>query len=325
VSARHPELAGAPPAEVQAWKPDALVRGIEFCNEHRLLPQTFLYGMLYTYQSSFVRSTFLCGKLSKIGCWQYFPLAYLFKTPIASQIAVLIGLVAVTAAGVSTFKLRCQSPRDETNHRLWDAACLAIPFAVLFTVDIRSKLDLGIRHMLPVYPFLYIMAAVGVVMMVKRFADRGKWVAIGLAIALIAETTLAFPNYIAFFNTFCGGARGGLKLLGDSNLDWGQDLPALAQWQREHPDANLYLCYFGTADPVYYGIRYRPLPYTMALRDRELNPSMPREPGVLAISATFLQGGYMPPGGQFIYGVLREYQQPIAVLNGSIYLYEYHP
>jgi hypothetical protein len=52
---------------------------------------------------------------------------------------------------------------------------------------------------------------------------------------------------------------------------------------------------------------------------------MPREPGVLAISATFLQGGYMPPGGQFIYGVLREYQQPIAVLNGSIYLYEYHP
>jgi uncharacterized membrane protein len=299
-----------------------LVRGIEFCNEHRLLPQTFLYGMLYTYQSSFVRSTFLCGKLSKIGCWQYFPLAYLFKTPIASQIAVLIGFVAVIAAGVSMFKLRRQNPGNQTYGRLWDAACLVIPFAVLFTVDIRSKLDLGIRHMLPVYPFLYIMAAVGVAMMVQRFADRGKWVAIALAVALIAETALAFPNYIAFFNTFCGGSRGGLKLLGDSNLDWGQDLPALAQWQREHPDANLYLCYFGTADPAYYGIRYTPFPGTMTLRDHDIDIPLPTKPGVLAISATLLQGLYSSPNGQLRSAVLRE-QTPITVLNGSIYLYKY--
>jgi hypothetical protein len=281
--------------------------------------------MLYTYQSSFVRSTFLCGRLSKTGCWQYFPLAYLFKTPIASQIAVLIGLVAIIAAGVSTFKLRRQSPQAQTCRRIWDAASLVIPFAVLFTADLRSKLDLGIRHMLPVYPFLYIMAAVGVAMMVKRFGDRGKLVAIALAIVLVAETAFAFPNYIAFFNTFCGGSRGGLRQLGDSNLDWGQDLPALAKWQREHPDANLYLCYFGTADPVYYGIRYKPLPYTLALRDHDLDLSMPREPGVIAISATSLQGDYLPPAGQFIYGLLRENQQPIAVLNGSIYLYEYRP
>jgi hypothetical protein len=322
VSSHYPDTSQVPIAELNAWKPDALIRGIIFCNEHRLLPQTFLYGFLYTYQSAFVRATFLCGRVAKIGCWQYFPLAYLFKTPIASQIAVLIGLVAVIAAGVSMFKLRRQNPRDETNHRLWDAACLTIPFAVLFTADLRSKLDLGIRHMLPVYPFLYIMAALGVAMMIQRFGHRAKFVAIGLAIALIAETALAFPNYIAFFNTFCGGSRGGLKLLGDSNLDWGQDLPALAQWQREHPDANLYLCYFGTADPVYYGIRYTPFPGTMTLRDHDIDIPLPTKPGVLAISATLLQGLYSSPSGQLRSAVLRE-QPPIAVLNGTIYLYKY--
>jgi hypothetical protein len=323
VSAIHPDLPDVPLAELQAWKPDMLTRTIEFCNQHRLLPQTFLYGMLYTYQSAFIRATFLCGRLAKIGCWQYFPLAYLFKTPIGSQIAVLIGLIAVIAAGVSMFKLRRQNPHDQTYTRIWDAASLIIPFAVLFSADLRSKLDLGIRHMLPVYPFLYIMAAVGVAIMIKRFGDRGRLVAIGLALALVTETALAFPNYIAFFNTFCGGSRGGLRLLGDSNLDWGQDLPALAQWQHENPDANLYLCYFGSADPVYYGIRYQPFPGTLALRDHDNDIPLPRRKGVIAISATLLQGLYLPVDAQFRSLLMRDHLEPIAVLNGSIYLYEY--
>ena len=52
-----------------------------------------------------------------------------------------------------------------------------------------------------------------------------------LTIALAAETTFAFPNFIPFFNLFAGGSRGGFRLLSESNLDWGQDLPALAAWQ----------------------------------------------------------------------------------------------
>jgi len=325
LKAADPKENDPTPAALQAWKPDALIRTVEFCNEHRLFPQTWLYGMLYTYQSTFARGTFLCGRVGGIGCWQYFPLAYLFKTPLASQAAVLIGLVAAIGTSVAMFRRRLE-PRPQTYIHIWDAASLGIPFAVLFTSNLRSKLDLGVRHMLPAYPFLYIMAAVGVAMMIKRFGDRAKLAAIGLAVALIAETALAFPNYIAFFNTFCGGSRGGLKLLGDSNLDWGQDLPALAQWQHENPDRNLYLCYFGNADPVYYGIRYQPLPYTKSLREFGMKDiPMPRQPGVIAVSATFLQTIYLPPGGQFIYGLLRETQTPIAVLNGSIYLYEYDP
>jgi hypothetical protein len=207
----------------------------------------------------------------------------------------------------------------------WTLACLLIPFTVLFVADLRSKLDLGVRHLLPVYPFLYIAASIGITLLIRKLGNRGVILAIVLALGLVVETVCRFPNYIAFFNIAAGGPRGGFDYLGDSNLDWGQDLPALAKWQRENSDKNLYLCYFGTADPVHYGIQYQPLPDTMSLRDHDIDISLPRTPGVIAISATFLQGIYLTPRYRQVYALLRDHAVPIAVLNGTIYLYNYPP
>ena len=60
----------------------------------------------------------------------------------------------------------------------------------------------------------------------KRFGTKARRVAGLLAIGIIVEALIAYPNYIAHFNFALGGPRGGIELLGDSNLDWGQDLPA---------------------------------------------------------------------------------------------------
>jgi hypothetical protein len=139
-------------------------------------------------------------------------------------------------------------------------------------------------------------------------------VGFGLAIATLA----AFPDYLAFFNVASGGERGGLHLLSDSNLDWGQDLPQLAAWQAAHPDRKLYLSYFGTVDPAHYGIRYTNLPGGYALGPP---PAEPREPGVIAISATNLQGVFSQDVREY-YEQLRGVE-PFDVLGGTIYLYEW--
>ena len=90
-----------------------------------------------------------------------------------------------------------------------------------------------------------------------------------------------------------GGARGGLRILGDSNLDWGQDLPALAKWQREQaPDKTLYLAYFGTADPRAHGLNYRKVVWVHDFRPQE--PSVwPESGNLLAVSLNLREGLYL--------------------------------
>ena len=117
-----------------------------------------------------------------------------------------------------------------------------------------------------------------------------------------------------------GGSRGGFALLGDSNLDWGQDAPLLARWQREHPSEHLYLCYFGPAGQrEYYGIPAVLLPGSIG-NGPHLD-TLPSDPGVLAISATALQGIYP---SQRYYEFLMKHK-PQEVLGGTIYLFRWPP
>jgi hypothetical protein len=182
-------------------------------------------------------------------------------------------------------------------------------------------MNIGVRHLLPIYPLLLI--AIGMAA-ARMWAARPRTTAVVLALAgigLAIETLSAYPNFIPFFNTMAGGSRGGLRLLSDSNLDWGQDLPLLAAWQRANPNQKLYLAYFGTADPAYYGIRYVNLP-----AGYQLGPPTGRidSPGVIAISATLLQGTYDRDRlGRSLYHWLADREEPFAVLGGSIYLFRF--
>jgi len=181
-----------------------------------------------------------------------------------------------------------------------------------------SHLNLGLRHIFPVYPFLFVFIGVAAADAFARFPGFATWILPILALGLAAETYFAYPDFLPFFNVAAGGARGGLRLLSDSNLDWGQDLPDLAQWQSQHPDCQLYLCYFGTVDPHYYKVHYINLPGSAAPPD-QLRPNA--LPPVFAISATQLQGTYLTARNRDEYDKYR-LRQPIAVLGGSIYLYE---
>jgi hypothetical protein len=185
---------------------------------------------------------------------------------------------------------------------------------------LRSNLNLGIRHVLPVYPFLFVMVGVAAAAALARWRRITIAGTIVLAAGLVVETAAAFPNYIAFFNAVARAHS--LKLLSDSNLDWGQDLPLLAKWRRENPTERLYLFYFGSVDPAFYGIDdYVNLPpgFWLGPEYRLVDES---RPSVIAISATYVQDNHMPPALRGYYASLRQ-ARPREILGGSIYLYDF--
>jgi hypothetical protein len=143
-----------------------------------------------------------------------------------------------------------------------------------------------------------------------------------LVAALALESLAAYPNYLSFFNIASSRTVGGFALLGDSNLDWGQDLPQLAIWQQQHPRENLYLAYYGAADPAAYGIQYTNLSGGFFLGPP---PQTPSAPAVIAVSATRLQGLYMNEDLRRWFATLRA-QTPREILpGGTIYLFDHPP
>ncbi len=295
------------PQWMAAWKPDPAIRLIQWMDHRRLFPQSWLFGLLYTDATALVRREFLCGDYRLTGWWYYFPLAIVFKTPLTTLIAVILSL----AYG------GWQVTRTKARQYGWALCAGAILPLTYLCLAMNSNLDVGFRHVLPIYPFLFILIGVAAIAARRRWPRTITAVGVALLAGLSVETFMAYPNFIPFFNVAAGGERGGLKLLTDSNIDWGQDLPALALWQKEHADRQLYLCYFGTADPRFYGIHYINLPGSEAAPD-ELTPT--GKPIAIAISATELQGTYQTDEQRQRYVALRD-RSPAAVLGGSIYIY----
>jgi len=211
----------------------------------------------------------------------------------------------------------------------WSLACLALPAVIYAASAMSANLNLGLRHILPVYPFIFIALGLGLTRLMKRSIQFGAVLAVAIVLGLAGESFAAYPDYLAFFNAPSGGSRGGINLLGDSNLDWGQDLKLLASWQRDHMDKPLYLSYFGVADPKFYRVNAIHVPpvaggWLFTVFWSEFT-SLPQPPCYFAVSATNLQCIYIVRP-EFIqaYEKLRV-EEPVAVLGGSIYIYEFRP
>jgi len=195
--------------------------------------------------------TYLLGMNGKKGWWYYFPVAMLVKTLTAVEL-----LVILCAALVARHWRRYRSSFSF----LW-LSLICAPLIYL-VVSCSGNLNLGLRHILPVYPFLYVL--IGAVLFDRSRAAIGvTWqlLALGLGLAALGESLSAYPNYLPFFNVLAGGPSNGPRYLLDSNLDWGQDLKKLAQFRAgRESQAPLCLEYHGPAEPAYYGIRYQALP-----------------------------------------------------------------
>jgi hypothetical protein len=110
-------------------------------------------------------------------------------------------------------------------HR-WRIAVILIPAAVFLAAVLPSHIDIGIRHVLPMLPFLYLLVCFTLIQAGRRGLA---FLGVVITVALVESAWIA-PNYAQFFNLIVGGPSQGARYLLDSNLDHGQDIAQLAQW-----------------------------------------------------------------------------------------------
>ena len=172
----------------------------------------------------------------------YYPVAIALKWP-------TILLLLFFASLILGVRKTCRAPGDLLITCLF--GLYSWPFAL------QSHFAIGERHILPLYPFALLIAG-GIWEHARKY--RLGMAVVMLALCLNAADALRYaPDYLAYFNVFVK-PQNSWRLLTDSNLDWGQGLLALRDYQRQHPTEELWLAYFGSVDPTLYGIKAKPLP-----------------------------------------------------------------
>jgi hypothetical protein len=161
---------------------------------------------------------------------------------------------------------------------------------LVLIIATQSRTNIGLRHVLPIYPFLFVLASRLVTVPLHRLWLMPALVTTALTVNAVSVLRVA-PHQIAYFNELVGGPEGGHRYLSDSNLDWGQDLKGLKAFMAKEGLPIIYLAYFGSAQPAYYGIRYQYVPGTWPLAwpppPDTVPADLPRK--VLAISVFNLQ------------------------------------
>jgi hypothetical protein len=249
-------------------------RVVETLRSTRALPEAYLEGMRYQLEHG--RSghpTYLLGRRSSTGWWHYYLVALLVKNTPAFLAAAIAGLVLAGR--------RLLDPARAEAHAV-------VPAAIVLLAASASRIQIGERYVLAIYPYLVLIAAAAAARIAPRWWGRPALAA--LVTVHAASALLAAPSgYLAYFNLLAGGTSGGHRVLLDSNLDWGQDLPRLATWMRAAGVARVQLAYHGSDDPGRFGITRDDLP------GMHLYPTQPGEPprrGVVAVSPNLLLGVY---------------------------------
>jgi hypothetical protein len=281
----------------------ALARAVDAMRDAHALPEPWLWGFVRFFKHQQARPAFLLGAHSDDGFWSFFPVSFAVKTPIA--LLVLLGLAAWLAA--------VRGLRRRADVFLW------IPLALYAAVSLTRGINIGHRHLLPLYPFLFVAAGRTAAWAVASWPRRGPAAAVFLLAAWHAGAALwIHPHYLAYFNELLGGPSRGYRVLVDSSLDWGQDLRGLKGYMDAHGIPRVKLSYFGTADPAYYGIDCDLLPGYLPLPREVVRSFAPGD--VLAVSATNLQGVYLDPADRPMMDRLRQ-EKPVGHVGYSILIF----
>ncbi len=273
--------------------------------EYHLFPEAWLYGQLYVL-NHLNRTSFLLGQiLTSGGSWLYFPVAFAVKTPMPTLLLLL---------GVPVYSVLNRNARP--------IFFMLIPVVVYFFLAVWSGVNIGLRHILPIYPFLFVLCGAVAAWL---WNSRGRIQRMGLAVLgawCVFSSLSVFPDYLAFFNELGGGAGKGHKILLESNLDWGQDLKGLKRWMENNSLKKIQFLYFGFHDaraPRYYGIDAMYLPGSW-VSDSDIASQKPPFPSFLAVSANHLYEYLLQRGERELVKTLQQID-PVASIGYSIRVY----
>lgn len=281
----------------------------------------YALGVLMIFQRNVGgNQTYYLGNVYQRAVKSYFPVVYSLKEPIPFLLLfvfAIFGFFRNTLSQERKLKSWLKVHFAETAVFIW---------AIFYWfTSINANLNIGIRHLIPVYGATAILVAGQLSVLYKHVAIKTRkayLIFIGVMCAwLLVETLMVFPYYLSYFNQFTGGPSGGYRYVVDSNLDWGQDLKRLADWVDAHGIQKISLDYFGWSDQTYYLknklVWIRNGQYTNAkdfLRD---NP----EGGFIAVSATYYQQSIVSDKN---YSWLEKYQ-PVTVVGNSIFIWRITP
>jgi hypothetical protein len=243
--------------------------------------------------------SYLLGEVRTTGWWYFFPVALAVKTPLPFLLLAGLGLVAAVRTEEATDRRRRLEPA-------------AIAAAILL-VCLPSRIDIGVRHVLPMYPLLAIVAGMGTVALwqARRSAAAARTLAVLLAGWQLAASARAHPDYLAYFNELAAGHPE--RILVDSDLDDGQDLKRLADTLRARHVPAVSLAYAGSATVAEHG-----MPQVLWLE-----PHRPAT-GWVAASLYSIKLGSLDHPGHDDFAWLEHYR-PVALVGSSIRLYYIPP
>jgi hypothetical protein len=280
----------------------------------------YLRGVLMASQRTMWGNTAIfMGEISADSWLLYFPLLYILKIPLAFHFLLIISLIALAWKIKQLVKKRNFINLLKNNFVL---VSFFLWLIVYWSATLFGNLNIGIRHLLPVFPFTYIIVVLLITKLVcsitKPKIKKLLTVFIFLLFGWYAVSSLAsFPHYIPYYNELAGGTKQGHKIALDSNYDWGQDFYRLLDFVEENEINEIYVDYFGGENPQYW-LKEKYL----VLKPKEIEQPVK---GWVAVSLNQLMGGLAKPVENFdqetgYYNWLKD-KQPVAIAGHSIYIY----
>lgn len=304
----------------------------------RPLAQYGLGLLMVTQRSVGGNTAYFLGEVKNVAWKKYFPVVYFIKEPLPFWILTLAVLVFLS--------LQIRKKPSFTSVSGWlknhfTEFAMLLWLAIYWYSSIKANLNIGVRHLLPTYGFVYILVAGQLSKIIqnaiRQLADKyqnhnSKFKIFNLNVSFfiliftfsillgwyLAENLRVYPYYLTYFNQIAGGPSGGYRYVVDSNLDWGQDLKRLADWVEENDIPKINLDYFGWADPYYY-LKEKYV-WMAAGKYKSAEDFLKEYPdgGYIAVSASFLMGTSKQPIENYLW--LNSYK-PLTVIGNSIFVW----
>jgi hypothetical protein len=273
-----------------------------------LLPESYLYGLTDVRLIADFMSTGLLGRVYPHGKWFYFPIAFVIKTPLLLMLLLAVALFFIVRGRLG---------------RSRELLFLTIPPAVYLTVAMSTGLNIGLRHTLPAYPYIFILSGAAAAALI---AQNRRWAYVLAVLFVLHLVSLAHSRnaYLAYSNELWGGPSQTYQYLTDSNVDWGQQLPSVKAYIDQHHVGECWFAYFASvAHPSAYGIPCHDLPTTGSMwlhHEFEVPPAID---GTVFISAGVLSGFELGPDELNPYDLF-QHLKPVAVIDDGVFVYEGH-
>ncbi|GEM_PF-2275319 len=275
------------------------------------MPMPIYIGMVghIFYLSSHNKFSFIFGQIIDKPSWSMSFLTFLLKAPLALLILIAVLLI---------------SYRKLPKKGLTTNLCMILPIFFTFALFIHNSKFSGVRHLLTVYPFIFILSS----NLISLRIIHKRAITCAFAVLYLVPSFLIAPHYLSYMNIFAGGPENAYNLVVGANIDQGQGLLELKGFMEKNNIDKINFSYWGSVDPKDYGIRYDYMPspyfqpwqndYKFITGKNIINEDCSERKGWAAISVTNLQNVHLE--NKSCYTWLSKHE-PVKRIGYSIFVY----